>query len=205
MTSQTTITPSEPKPRLFSASRILLSLLIVSILAIAVCEIAGWPFLRTPLEKLLSTHLDRTVRLDAPFKLRLIGGIKLQVGGLYIAVPAGFDSAYLVDAKNVELALRYIDLIQFKSTHPIRIKSLRVFNVDAQLERHADGHASWQFKKDDSPSSPIPIIETLIVKNGVAKFDDTITRSELNMSFNTDEGASDSRPTSHVLVKGRSE
>jgi AsmA protein len=203
MTLATPNKPSKPKPRLFSVSRVLLSFLIAGILAIAACEIAGWPFLRVPAEKLLSSNLERTVKLDAPFKLHLIGGINLALGGLYIAAPAGFDTAYLVDAKNVELALRYRNLIQFKSTEPFRIKSLRVNDIDANLLRHADGHATWQFKNDDSPSSPIPIIETLIVKNGVAKFDDPITQSDLNMSFNTDEGASDSTPTSRIVVKGK--
>jgi len=194
---------SETRPSVLSGTKVLLSLLIASLLAISACEIAGWPFLRAPAEKLLSTNLERTVRLDAPFKLHLIGGIKLYLGGLYIAAPAGFSTAYLVDAKNAELKLRYRDLIQFKSTQAFRIQSLRVDDIDAKLLRHADGHATWQFKNDDSPSRPIPIIETLIVKNGRAQFDDAITQSDLNMSFNTNEGANDNTPTSHVLVNGK--
>ncbi|HEY0268483.1 MAG TPA: AsmA family protein [Methyloradius sp.] len=181
---------------------VLLSVLIIAAIFTA-CEIAGWPFLRAPGEKILSNKLERTVRLDMPFKLHFFGGIRLDVGGLYIAAPEGFDTAYLLDSKNVALQLRYRDLIRFKPDKAFRIESLRVDSIDAQLLRHADGHATWQFKKDDSSSTPIPIIESLVVKNGRARFDDPITYSDLNMSFNTDEGSNDRRPTSHIDVNGK--
>ncbi|BCM25344.1 hypothetical protein ZMTM_16030 [Methyloradius palustris] len=178
-------------------------MILATIVVITACEIAGWPFLRAPVEKFLKTKLERVVSLDAPFKLHLLGGVKLEIGGLYIAAPDGFDAPYLVDAKNIALALRYSDLIQFKSAEAFRIKSLQVDSIDAKLIRHADGHATWQFKPDDSPSNPIPIIETLIVKNGAAQFDDPITQSALSMSFNTNEGSADNTPTSLVIVKGK--
>jgi AsmA protein len=194
---------SDHKPRLFSVSRGLLAFLIVSLIAFSACEMAGWPFLRAPAEKLLSSNLDRTVKLSEPFQLHLIGGINLSIGGLYIAAPEGFDAVYLVDAKHIKLALRYRDLFQFKSTVPFRIKSLRMEDIDAKLMRQADGHATWQFKDDDThPSRPIPAIETLIVKNGLAQFSDEITQSDLTVSFNTNEGAGDTRPTTRILVKG---
>src|SRR5450830_1312636 len=88
------------KPKLNKGTKAVLLFMLTLVIAIAACEIAGWPFLRTPVEKFLNAKLERVVRLDAPFKLHLLGSIKLEIGGLYIAAPSGFDAPYLVDAKN---------------------------------------------------------------------------------------------------------
>ena len=54
------------------------TLVFVSLLifALAVCEILGWPFLKAPVERFASKQLERTVRIDEPFSLKLLGGVK---------------------------------------------------------------------------------------------------------------------------------
>jgi uncharacterized protein involved in outer membrane biogenesis len=181
-------------------------LIIVAVLAIAllVCEKLGWPFLRAPAERFMNTRLERTVRLDAPFKLHLLGGVKLDVGGLWISAPQGFDAPHLIDAKDVLLELRYTDLLKPDKTGPMRIKSLRVAQMDAVLVRNEDGSSSWQFRKNDAePSRPFPTIETLVVRNGTALVRDPLTQSDLKVIFSTQEGASNSAPVSSVQTQGK--
>jgi uncharacterized protein involved in outer membrane biogenesis len=181
-------------------------LIIVAILAIAlmVCEKLGWPFLRAPAERFMNTRLERTVRLDVPFKLHLLGGVQLDVGGLWISAPQGFDAPHLIDAKDVLLELRYTDLLNPDKTGPMRIKSLRVAQMDAALVRNQDGNSSWQFRKNDAePSRPFPTIETLVVRNGTALVRDALTQTDLKVLFSTQEGASNSAPVSSVQTQGK--
>jgi len=174
----------------FSFVRIMLLLLGLLVIAIVVCEVLGWPFLRTPVEQFASKQLERTVRIDQPFNLKLLGGVRLNVGGLYISAPKTFDASHFIETKNIALNLRYSDLFKFKKSNQLRIKSLRVNEIDAQLLRKLDGSATWQFSDDENkPDSPFPIIETLVVKNGSAKIIDPQNQVDLAAKFYTDEGA----------------
>lgn len=180
-------------------------LVVLALLAgiVIVCEILGWPFLRAPMENLVSRQLERKVRIEAPFKLRLLGGIRLNVGGLWIASPQGFEAPYLIDADNLTLHLRYFDLIGRDSTEPLNIKRLEVTRMDAYMLRNDEG-ATWQFK-EESPSdepAPFPNFETLVVQNGSAVVKDTITNADLEMSFQTTEGSQQGTAVSVVKAEG---
>lgn len=190
--------------RLSRPVRFLLLALGALLIAIIVCEILGWPFLRAPAQRFMAQQLERQVRLDAPFKVHFFGGIRLQVGGLWISAPAGFDAPYLVDAKNISLALRYSDIIGKDAADPLRIKSLRVNQIDAHLIRNQDGDATWQFKKDESKApTPFPRIETLDVRDGSAVVRDALNMADIQLTFNSQEGAASSKAASHVKAKGK--
>ncbi|HSH73261.1 MAG TPA: AsmA family protein [Methylophilaceae bacterium] len=183
--------------------RLIAVVLMALVLVIAIGEIMGWPFLRQPAEKFASKQLERQIRLQAPFKLRLIGGLKLEVGGLWIGAPEGFDAPYFLDANDVMLKLRYRDLWSLDKTSAYRVQALKVYALDARAIRHQDGHSTWQFKQDEStPPRPFPIIESLLVANGQALVQDALTQADLKISFNTEEGANDTQATSHVDAKG---
>lgn len=181
-------------------------LVLLAVLAaiIIVCEIMGWPFLRGPVQSLASKQLQREVRIEAPFKLRLLGGIRLDVGGLWIASPPQFEAPYLLDAENIALGLRYSDLIGWdSSTEPLNIKRLEVDRMDAYMLRNAQG-ATWQFKQeqpDDQPA-PFPNFETLAVRDGTAVVKDTVTDADLEMRFQTKEGSGEQQAVSVVQAEG---
>jgi len=185
--------------------KITLAGLAVLVLILVICEIMGWPFLRKPLEQMAAERMNREVRLEAPFKLHLLGRFKLSVGGLWVASPPEFDAPYLVDADNITVGLRYRDLIGWdSSTEPLNIKLLQVERIDTHMLRNADG-ATWQFdkeEKDDDKPTPFPNFETLIVKNGTAVVKDTITDADLEMSFQTREGSDNSSAVSIVRAEG---
>lgn len=173
--------------------------------ALLVCEVAGWPFLRGPLESVANKQLKREVRIEAPFKLHLLGGIKLNVGRLWIASRPEFEAPHLVDASNVTLRLRYSDLIGWDpATEGFRIKSLQVDKLDAYLLRN-DKTATWQFsekKKSETPT-PFPVIEAMVVREGAAVVRDTITDADLKTSFSTQEGSGTDNAVSTIEAKGK--
>lgn len=187
--------------KLGTVARLLLGTLAALLIALIVCEVIGWPFLRLPAERFMEKQLERSVRLDAPFRLHLLGGVKLNLGGLWISAPEGFKAPYLIDAKKVNLELRYSDL--FKRDNILRIKVLKVSQMDAYLERHKDGKSSWQFPKDESePERAFPRIATLVVEKGTATVDDQLGRADLKLAFATTEGRSNAQPVSSVRVDG---
>ena len=189
--------------------RILLMTVGVLIIALIICEVMGWPFLRGPTERFMSKQLDRTVRLDAPFKLHLLGGVRLDVGHLWISAPQQFDAPHLIDASQISLGLRYSDLLDRDSSNvpsgqdaPLRIKSLIVNQVDAYLLRDKEGNATWQFHKKSTAPTPFPRIETLIIHAGTAKVTDQIKDADLQLQFSTEEGADSTKPLSHLHTEG---
>lgn len=164
---------------------------------------AGWPFLRQPFQQFLQDKLHRTVQIERPFHLQLFGGLRLQVGGLKLSAPEGFDVPYFVDAQGLDLSLRYRDLWSLKDGDPYRIQAIRADKLDAYLIRHAGRQATWDFQLDDtSPPRPFPLIEQLAVNEGQAKVADAVTDAQLTVKFFTEEGAHLATPESSVKVEG---
>ncbi len=189
--------------RLGLFARISLSALLLLIVVIAIGEVLGWPFLRTPAERFASNQLERSVRLDAPFKARFIGGMRLELGGLYISAPEKFDVPYLVEAENISLKLRYSDILNPDEAEPLRIKSLQVKSISTYLIRNDEGEASWQFKPDeDKEPAPFPRIETLEVNDGNAVVRDALTQADIKVAFDSQEGTAENEPVSKARVEG---
>ena len=129
--------------------------------AIAVGEWLGWPFLASPLQRLLSEQLDRRVVFAAPppagvsiagspsvtsteksFQIRFIGGVRVYLPAVNVGAPAWSNTPHMFIAREVALELRYIDLWRAYGGEQIRIDSLKAATVDGHLERLADGRAS---------------------------------------------------------------
>lgn len=191
-------------PRLRRFGRYALYAVGAVLLALIVCEVLGWPFLRQPAQQFMSRQLEREVRLGAPFQVHFLGGIRLQLGSLWISSPPKFEAPHLVDAQDITLGLRYSDIIGKQADDPLRIKTLRVDKIDARLIRDQDGNASWQFeqKQDDVPT-PFPRIETLDVRDGFAVVRDELNQADIEVKFSSQEGVNSSKPVSHVAVEGK--
>lgn len=166
-------------------------------------EWMGWPFLRQPLSQLMEKQLQRSVRIDAPFKLRLLGGIRAEARGLWISSPAGFSEPHLVSAQGVSLKLRYSDLFGIPPEEPYMIKAINVDHLTAHLVRHENGDSTWQFSKKPSDTpKPFPVIQSLVVKQGTASIQDVLSQAKLKLVFSTDEGAQQSQAISRVKLDG---
>lgn len=165
--------------------------------AIGVAEWQGWRFLAHPAERWLSGHLEREVRFgDSPgdnasenFRLSLLGRIRLQVAELNIANPAWSQLGPMVLAKQAELNLRYRDLMAARGGHALIVQALRADSLQLQLERAADGRASWQFGQPSAPENhekpPIDGVhfESMVVRDGHLKLIDVPSAVKLDGQF----------------------
>ena len=186
----------------------LISLVVAAAIVVFVlCERAGWPFLADSVQTQLSTMLKRDVSFgnklaadlskmnkgmiqpvnsstseSKPFQMSFLGGLTLKTNNLYIKAPAWSDKPHFIQAENVHLKLRYIDLWRAYRGKPIHIKSLQADKLDGYFERRADGRATWQFS--DKPRDPnrvlqLPTFDYLVLKNGVLHIDDVPLKTKI--------------------------
>lgn len=140
-------------------------LALLLLVGIAAGEALGWPFLIAPLQRLLSTQLERQVSLapeppaasgsGSGATLRFIGGLKLQTPRLEIAAPAWSAAPRLLLAEDVKLVLRYGDLWRAWRGAPLHIARLEAATLDAVLERDAEGRVSWQMRRQPPPADAV--------------------------------------------------
>jgi AsmA family protein len=180
----------------------LLAALALVILALALCEAIGWPFLRGPIERALTKGLARQVEIGGDFRLHLLGSVRIRGERLVIRAPAegpllrdaaGRPRDFL-DAGGVALALPYssvLALARGRHDRPLLVSSLDVASIDVGLLRTADGAANWHFgeheRKDKAPPQ-LPQFDRLVVQNGKLHFEDAMTRVLLDVAVKTDEG-----------------
>jgi len=125
---------------------------------------------------------NSTETTSKPFQITFLGGLNLKTKHLNIAAPAWNDKPHFIQAENVHLKLRYIDLWRAYRGKPIHIKSLQADKLDGYFERRPDGHATWQFS--DKPRDPnkvlqLPTFDYLVLKNGVLHIDDVPLKTQI--------------------------
>ncbi len=164
--------------------------------SVATGEWLGWPFVAAPLERLLSDTLQRQVRLspgpadqqghaNAP-RFHFLGSLQLETPQLEIAAPTWSKATHVLLARDVAIEVRYSDLWHAYRGEPWRIKRVRASMLDGQLERLADGRASWQFGPEQEPGRvpatpmPTPSLERLGVTAGTLRYRDSLLGIELD-------------------------
>ena len=206
--------PKIPRRRLRRGFVVAALLSVLSVLAVfAMGEWMGWPFLAQPLERVLSSGLERKVRLGtdqnagAPgFRVRFLGGIRLTAPQLEIGAPAWSQAPHTLLAQDVQLQLRYVDVWRAYRGQPIRIQSLQASSLDGNLERLKDGRASWQFRLEptppDTPAKPLrlPLFGRLLVDGGELRLHDAVLATEVKASVSLAPAAAASSPLGSAAV-----
>ncbi|MGZ8269655.1 MAG: AsmA family protein [Methylophilus sp.] len=200
---------------------IITGIIAALIVAIALFEYAGWPFLAAPLEKQLSSLLNRQVSLVSDnlnntslinqqdnqmptvklFRVSFIGGLTLQSPELHIAAPAWSKTPHFIEAENVKLKLRYVDVWRAYNGQPVRVKSLQATKLDGYLERRSDGRASWQFSdKPTDPSHPLqlPLFDELLVANGLLHIDDVPLKAKIEAKVTLANNVNEALPNASI-------
>ncbi|MBI2275937.1 MAG: AsmA family protein [Dechloromonas sp.] len=168
--------------------------------AVVAGEASGWFFLRGPAEAILSSRMEREVRITAPFRLHFRRTIRLELGALWIAAPAEFSVPHLVDTRGLKLSLRYADLLAVRRPNePLRLASLGADDIDAQLIRLADGRASWQFAGETT--RPPPVVDHLAVQRGQIVLRDPTLTADLDARIGT--RGSEGSPAAVAEISGR--
>lgn len=144
--------------------------------AVALGELAGWPFLRTPLAQQLSKLTGSTVSLEGAFRAQLL----IQPGIAVDSVTLGSGSAvkvpHLLQAEGLVVRWRWSDLWHSRQGAPLRLKRLEADQIDAYLVRLANGNTSWaparaQPDGDVTPTE-LPQVETLVLRAGTIVYRD---------------------------------
>ena len=180
----------------FFTKKIAVFLTIVFLMiGIALAEFAGWPFLAQPLQNQISKKINRPLNIGSntqqlsntkPFSIRFFGGITLKAQKLVISAPKWSTKPYFINADNIALKLRYIDVWRAYQGKPIRIKSFQAKNLQAYFERLADGRASWQFNiapKAQNKPPRIPKFDHLSLTKAFVQINDVPTHSNIDANL----------------------
>jgi len=195
--------PAKDPHRLRNTGIGLLGLVLTLVIAIGICEILEWPFLRGPLQTQLQKALDRPVTIGEHFGVRLLFSLRAHADQLVIG-PGRPGSPTLVDdqgrprdfmrADAVRLALGYRTLWQqYRRTgEPLHVGLLAVDGLELNLKRDADGRANWQFGAA-APATPasapgMPTFERLMVKTGEVRVEDVPLQVRADARLSTYEG-----------------
>ncbi|NRF68156.1 AsmA family protein [Aquincola sp. S2] len=180
----------------------LIALPLVLLAAVAWCEWAGWPFLQQPAERWLSKRLERPVSFapgDAtpdPFRLRLLGSVRLDAKRLQIDNPPWSTRQPMTVAHDAKLRLRWSDLLALRRGEPLQVESLTSERLQLQLERRADGAASWHFGPQQARDGNVQPkfngvhFERLTLRNGTLYLNDAPLQLVIDAQASLDESAS---------------
>ena len=196
-------TPRLIRWRLFGAG--LLAAIVVSF---GICELMGWPFLAAPLQRWIGHALDRPVAFaedpaQPKVSIHLLGGIKVSAGYIMIGAPRWSQAPHMVLARDARMTLGYADLWRASRGEPLHIRELRAAQLDGQVERLADGRASWQFGTAPNPSDAaeraprVPVFGLLQVDAGSLAYRDAVMAMDLDARFSlVDRAAEPAAPAS---------
>ena len=167
--------------------------------AVVLAEVLAWPFLRAPLQDALGQSLRRPVRLEAPFGVRLFGPVRLNAAHLVVGPPTdAVGQPDLVNARDVQLILPWSTLWQLvrgNGDRPLEIDTLAVGQLDAFLQRDAQGRANWRVGARtpqagaDAEALDLPRFRRLQVRSGEIRLDDALQQLNLHASVRTHEGS----------------
>jgi len=181
--------------RLFGAGA-----LAAVVIGIGVCEAMGWPFLAAPLQRWIGDALDRPVAFaedpaHPKVAIHLLGGIKVSAAYITIGAPRWSQAPHMLLARDARMTLGYADLWRASRGQPLHIRELRAAQLDGQVERLADGRASWQFGK--TPEAPdaaeramrVPVFGLLQVDAGSLAYRDAVMAMDLDARFSLVDSA----------------
>lgn len=152
---------------------------------VAACELAGWPFLRAPLQARAQAALNAPVRIDAPFRLQLIVNPGIEAARVVAGVREGFDAPHLLAAEDLSVRWRWRDLWRHESGQAWRLREIGARQLDAHLVRLADGRATWPGASAASgeatkPDQAFPLqVEMLALQDGRIRYIDALTKADL--------------------------
>ncbi|MDR7148565.1 uncharacterized protein involved in outer membrane biogenesis [Hydrogenophaga palleronii] len=179
------------RPALWIAGGAVGLLLLIVLLG----EVAGWPFLRQPLERAIARGTAAQVELEGDVRLHLIWRPRLEVERIHMGSAPRFEAPHLLKAERVALAWRWGDVWRWRRSGNLHIHALRADTLDAHLVRTEDGKANWQLGADEPLPEPdasndtaLPSFGTLMVGQGQIAWVDAVQDADVAMKVRGGEG-----------------
>jgi len=180
--------------------------LLAIAIGVGIGELAGWPWLITPMQSWLSKTLERRVNFGpesvnngGETRIGLLGSIRVRATRIEIAAPEWSQAPHTMLASDASITLGYADLWRASRGEPLHIRTLEAGDLDILLERKADGRATWQFGKtptvtqsDESPT--LPSFGTLRVRSGHLRLDDAVAPARIKARFALSDGQGSGLP-----------
>jgi len=117
-------------------------------------EAYEWRWLKQPLQAALQHATGMPLRLAGDFRARLLRGPRLSVQRLTVQSPQFPGLPHLAQATDLQLRCHWLDLWRAAFGAPLRLQSLEVATLDAQLVRDVAGHISWQLSRASRGNGP---------------------------------------------------
>ncbi|HKX44434.1 MAG TPA: hypothetical protein VJO99_24970, partial [Burkholderiaceae bacterium] len=199
------------RPRITGAT-LAAALGLVIVVAIGIAEWLGWPFLAGTIERRLAQATDRHVSLaaepggTAQARTRLLGSVRVSAPRIELGAPRWSSAPHMLLAHDATIEFGYADLWHAyrhrdeRGGEPLRIRALRAAEVDAHVERLADGRASWQFgprRPDEASPAALqaPLFDQLRIGNGTLAFRDEKVGVDLDARFSLNDRSIDHHAT----------
>lgn len=153
--------------------------------AVVASELLEWRYLQRPLLSVLQHTTGATVRLEGDFRLQLLRGPLLRVQHLSLPSVQFPGLEHLVDATDVRLRWRWLDLWRFAFGGTLRLHSLEVATLDAQLIRDTQGHTSWAMA-DNASGAALPSFGRLYIEQGNIRWTDAALATHIDFVVRSD-------------------
>lgn len=132
---------------------------------LALGELTGWPFSRSPLTQQLSKLTGSTASLEGNLRVQLLFRPGIAIERLTLGSRSEMKVQHLLQAEGFVVRWRWSDLWRTRQGTPLRLKRLEANQIDAHLVRLANGDASWAADQADAPrqekSTELPKLKRL--------------------------------------------
>ena len=114
-------------------------------LVVAANEWLGWPWLARPAERWLTQTLDHPVTLTqgqpGDFRLRLLGGLRLQASEVTVGAPEWSGKAPLFHAQDIDLAVGWRHLLGWRPGETLQLTRVQAHQLQLNLRRDQNGRS----------------------------------------------------------------
>ena len=168
---------------------------LASIFSIAAIALAI--FITTLDQNKAKKFLSTAVSMATGRQLRINGDLKLDLGWIASVSASQIQFENVGWSKHAQMAEIgnfdvQIDLWQLLTKFRLVLPTVTISQPKLVLEKNAAGSANWEFRA--APTGPqkrtgIPIIEKLIIKDGLLSFDNQQTKTQIELKVSEAEGA----------------
>jgi uncharacterized protein involved in outer membrane biogenesis len=159
---------------------------IVTMAAVA-GELAGWPFLRSAVQRAVSAKAEAPVVLDGRFHARFLYKPQIEVERLYVRAAHALGAAHLLELEGLRVTWGWRDVGHLIGMQRLRVHTVEIRTLEMFLLRAPDGRSTWQFP-GASPVEQLPSVASLQVGDGRIVVNDEPLQTQLAIVLQGSEG-----------------